>query len=399
MSFFNKVFNKFAAVVNFLLANSWFFVLVYLLLSLYTNGFLYCWSGLIAPVVFKVGFTLTNHADMPQGIGLLAASVFLKLVWFSAWIQTLLITWFCDRKWKPPKHAMSIMQSGIRPEDHETMPFYEDHRPRTCPRGCDFSPSDRVYHCSRFKRCLPLYDHYCEFLKVTVYLRTMKPYLFCIGFLFLDSLFTLGVTVAGLTSGHVAFTWPSSSALVLTALMVGLVSGYNYQYQLLLLAWRNDLNSERSIRDGNGSFDPWVIAFKYKSPGANGEWRLHNRRLAKNPWDLGGPANLRQVFGQHWWQWFLFWVPPERVSKYGDFESRCGYSDLPMSKLVESHRRNVLNNVPRDAGTDASASHAQGSDRRSLVHHARRSQQHSSGASATQAEASGRQRRLRGTDV
>lgn len=50
-----------------------------------------------------------------------------------------------------------------------------------------------------------------------------------------------------------------------------------------------------------------------------------------NPWDLGTWANLKEVFGL--WSAPLFWVQPERVTRYGrkDYPLRAGRCDLKMS--------------------------------------------------------------------
>lgn len=55
-----------------------------------------------------------------------------------------------------------------------------------------------MYHCTKLGRCLPVYDHYCPFLKVTVYLRTIKAYLYLLILLPLDVVLSFVVSAVAL---------------------------------------------------------------------------------------------------------------------------------------------------------------------------------------------------------
>jgi hypothetical protein len=114
-------------------------------------------------------------------------------------------TWVWSRKFKPPTapSKKTIMQvdtrllgiygdvvafhNGMWPllrilKDTENANTYgEAPDPRVCPKGCRFEKkngdpdgthqwlSDRVYHCTNLGRCLPVYDHYCKYIRAAVY--------------------------------------------------------------------------------------------------------------------------------------------------------------------------------------------------------------------------------------
>ncbi|KAI0177418.1 hypothetical protein BJ166DRAFT_506912 [Pestalotiopsis sp. NC0098] len=61
---------------------------------------------------------------------------------------------------------------------------------------CDRESSDRVYHDARSGRCLPVFDHFCEWLCIAVYLRTIKPYLYVLALLPVDLFATSILIVA-----------------------------------------------------------------------------------------------------------------------------------------------------------------------------------------------------------
>lgn len=52
-------------------------------------------------------------------------------------------------------------------------PDYTRHR-----TTCEMPSSDRTFHDHTTDRCLPLMDHYCVWIHVCVYSRTMKAYLY-----------------------------------------------------------------------------------------------------------------------------------------------------------------------------------------------------------------------------
>ncbi|KAI1333551.1 hypothetical protein F5Y15DRAFT_341599 [Xylariaceae sp. FL0016] len=195
-----------------------------------------------------------------------------------------------------PERSQSERFFYGRVDSHNWIPHEGFERPRRCRRGChNLELTDRVYHCKRRSQCLPVYDHYCPHIKVVVYLRTMKPYLYTLLFCFVDALFSFSVAIAALAKGTPSVL-PFCIA-VLASIGAGVVVLWantwdRWQY----LALRNQV--------GAGERDPtqlWLLGFRYRTPGKYGDWRLHIHRFDQNPWDLGWKANLRQVLGEHWW--------------------------------------------------------------------------------------------------
>ncbi|RYP71957.1 hypothetical protein DL769_004562 [Monosporascus sp. CRB-8-3] len=279
-----------------------FLMVFFLVLSSWANLYQLCWLRLINPSDKSFDLGLVFAGDRTVGFPLLIMSTLLKATWFGAWVQILVITWFVDRKWKPPRSSRNIMQldASVWYDAMESsrgwwIPYDEERRPRQCIHpACKARLSDRVYHCTRLGRDLPLYDHYCTFLKAAVYLRTIKAYLSVI----------LGAILA---------------------MLRGVPS--------------------------------WILGFKYDE---RGETRLHLQRFeGRHPWDLGISENLHQVLGRHWWQWFFFWWQPERVSRYGKYAGR----DLPYADWVIRYRTDLLMaplvHVAIDDGPGASPSHGQ----------------------------------------
>ncbi|KAI1249438.1 hypothetical protein MGN70_009051 [Eutypa lata] len=88
---------------------------LYLLGTTWANLYHFCWCGLIHPpeesdLSQDFGFGLQSSVNLPLGLSILVISAFLKAVWFGAWVQALVITWFCDRKWRSPTSSKNIMQ-------------------------------------------------------------------------------------------------------------------------------------------------------------------------------------------------------------------------------------------------------------------------------------------------
>ncbi|RYP36708.1 hypothetical protein DL767_003270 [Monosporascus sp. MG133] len=359
-------------------------IVLFLVFSAFSNLYYFCWLQLIssAPAsLFTPDPTLAS--DRVLGLSLFVISAFLKATWVGAWVQTLVITWFCDRKWRPPRSSKNIMQvepsnwnDARESEKGPWIPYDQDRRPRRGEvwGGCNLRISDRVYHCTRLGRCLPVYDHYCDFIKAAVYLRTIKAYLFVLVFLSLDAVFSIAIAIYALARYQLRFAPFAISVIVAALVVIGGVAYFTWD-KIWLLACKNC-----------NRVDPeWHLVFKYDH---NGQTRLHIQKFhGKHPWDLGIWENLHQVFGRYWWQWLFFWWQPERVSRYGRYADR----DLPYADWVTRYRTDFLMapliNVAVDA-PGASPSHGQAPPHRQQQQVNRREQQRSSGSSAHHAEGS-----------
>ncbi|KAI0601094.1 hypothetical protein F4775DRAFT_479397 [Biscogniauxia sp. FL1348] len=367
-------------------------LVLYLTMAIYSIDYGYLWTILLAPQETNFGFGFHDDTNLAIGVSLLVISAILKTTWVGAWVQCLVITWFCDLKWKPKfpfgKSIMQVDERLLNYVEHGSAPYHDDRRLHRCPKGCDFDLTDRVYHCTAHGRCLPVYDHYCKYLRVIIYLRTMKPYLYVLIFLPLDGLFTVSLSIFALQSKHQLMVFQYVAVLILSAVMVTLIALGNTYHQIRWLALQNATYCERT-------YEPWNIAFKFRN--VDGEWHLHPQKFYQNPWDLGPRQNLLQVFGDKWYQWLFFWWAPDRVYRYGCYADR----DLPYADHVLRSRTLYL--MPEITGVTIdpplpSLIQGQGRSRRRLARSSgfRRTQQRSGDDSAPQAEASTRRRT--GTD-
>ena len=94
--------------------------------------------------------------------------------------------------------------------------------------------------------CLPVYDHFCTWLKAAVYLRTMKAYLYLLVFMPLDAAFSLIVSAVAL-SRYGVNVLPFAMSIIASAMLVAFCS-FNWTHQKFrLLAFHNCVNAERQF--------------------------------------------------------------------------------------------------------------------------------------------------------
>lgn len=99
----------------------WMFV--YLVVSSWAIDYHFCWRILIAPTDNQVHWGATTDSNLALGISLLVISVLFKFNWVGAWVQALIVTWFCDKHWTPPSTCRNIMQvEGTNWDDVEWCP-------------------------------------------------------------------------------------------------------------------------------------------------------------------------------------------------------------------------------------------------------------------------------------
>ncbi|KAI5864846.1 hypothetical protein GGS23DRAFT_595538 [Durotheca rogersii] len=200
-----------------------------------------------------------------------------------------------------------IMQADVRwwisASVRGDVPFVDGRLPRRCRLSrdrCPYDLSDRVYHCSRFGRCLPVYDHFCPSIQSTVYLRAMKPYCSLLVFLPLDAVFFFVVSTAAAGMSSTPLNIPISSSVASSCVILFLVLLSNSPMNLRRLLWENQVWPELK-EDLESGGRKWVIAFKHDIEGER-KLRLIIDFDQNNYWNLGPSGNFRQVFGRNWWQ-------------------------------------------------------------------------------------------------
>ncbi|KAI4601141.1 hypothetical protein KJ359_012328 [Pestalotiopsis sp. 9143b] len=201
-------------------------------------------------------------------------------------------------------------------------------RPRMCNMR-DRESSDRVYHDDRSGRCLPVFDHFCEWLCIAVYLRTMKPYLYVLALLPVDLFATSILIVVALTTSPMGTTPARFFAIIaLPVLLLAVVCAKSSLTQWKHIAFWNETRHQ-----------PRRELLAYKITFLNDRHFSYIYETEGNPWDLGQAENIRQVLGSKWWMWLLFFWQPERVAKYGRYKPAF---DLPFSVNVLQMRGTIL---------------------------------------------------------
>ncbi|KAI1810354.1 hypothetical protein GGS20DRAFT_204633 [Poronia punctata] len=372
-------FNMFVARIYFY---GPYWLVAFLGLSLFAVNYCYCWAELMVFRENQLGYdTISDNSRWWLGLSLFIVSLLLKAWWVGSWLTTLAYTWIWYKEFRPPTppSRKTIMQVDLRrmviaPTGDAGL-FNEGSIPRPCYRGCRFERngesrpwlSDRAYHCGVLGQCLPLYDHFCPYIRVAVYLHTLKAYLNMTLFLILDALFTMTVSIVSMaTSKH----WDSIFIFAITVLVAGPVimnvAGEGFTERLVMMVFKNEIYSEKGRSNVDGELH--YLVFKVREHGPNGGWTVRLHKFRNNPWDLGLRENVRQALGP-WWQWPLFWIQPERVTRYGKY---AGW-DLPFGKHVLQVRDAYLGLSSTTPGPDTpSAILVDGGIRRSIDIRSRR---------------------------
>ncbi|RYO92007.1 hypothetical protein DL762_001836 [Monosporascus cannonballus] len=324
------------AVLNY----SWLWLILHAVLSTYMLSYEYVWRRLMEPsIVSHIG--LYHGSTYRIGLLVIILPAVLKLAWISCWLPCLYYTWLKDRSWTSGSTTKLIMQANRNygtspnaPRDAAgNLTVGVSGRPRTCPK-CHKRCGDRVYHEDQSNRCLPLFDHFCKFMRISVYLRTMKLYLYVLIFLPLDLIVTL--VFASLATGQSTgrSTWMFCVPIICASPVLIEVALENTIIQWYLLAWKNQLHGEgRSV----------TLVFKVRL--------RHQRTILRckqydnlNPWDLGYKENLRQALGETWLVGLCPWIPPARVRNYYKNPGRA--ADFIFRKEVWNDQRLFVNAPP-----------------------------------------------------
>lgn len=289
-------------------------LVVFFVMSIYQVMYRYAFLTLIAPVDtrFELLDPESTNITNAKGIGIAIIVIlgFFKVHWVGSWLMALLITWVGDKHWQSATEGRLIEQgSGQSSHPHlahtsvtdihlghphdDVCVWEPNHRPRVCP-VCERESSDRVYHCTRTDRCLPIYDHHCDWLQVSVYSRTMKSYLYTLLFLPLDTIGTFITLIVDLSSPTGKVDWPFGVSVLFTftALIVGLALFGPKQWKHL--AFRNEVFFEY-----RRPTKPILLGFKDARDARHPT--LIFQLFVGNPWDRGTKRNLCQVLGSSWW--------------------------------------------------------------------------------------------------
>lgn len=268
-----------------------------------------------------------------------------RLWWLLSWAYGVLLSNQWMRMYVPAP-ARAVMQTSHRfiIDWSRTQQTWRGRRPRYCRNRYNYSFAsgacvrgneelgDRVYHCSRKAAQveegrrhtpvhLPLYDHYCYWIRIVVYLDSMKPYLFAITFMSIDAILVFALSIFAIARREQSRSILHVPMSVIAAFVIAYLSGDSVVKKWWLFALRNRIAPEEDMMGSHlfaiavgTSERPDFIFSAYEG----------------NPWDLGPWENLKEVLGDGW-SWLLFWVRPRRVKNYRKNGYLANHSDFKMS--------------------------------------------------------------------
>ncbi|KAL8393853.1 hypothetical protein RB595_003562 [Gaeumannomyces hyphopodioides] len=319
--------------------------LMYLAATAWAIGYRFAWLTMVSPPELRKFFgPRDNEKKKWAGIAILVMLGCLHLYTLGTWATAIVRGNWPDRR-RPrldrvPRNKR-IMQSSRRWKEEAGMlvgPWalaYLDEslggldRPRFCDRDHCPSPElrlgDRMYCTGAafwISGHLPLYDHFCHWTFIPIWLDSIKAYLLLLASMVIDAAFCFCCCLVSFTLQGSRDAIPLGVCALASGFLV-LYHGWNS----LCLQWKyigvnNSVATEYSKYRHSHHF-----ALVKSTPRGK---QLQYFNYDGNPWDLGSrTANLRAALGASFWEWPLFWRQPERVEKYGRGSSE---SDLPMSE-------------------------------------------------------------------
>lgn len=258
-------------------------------------------------------------ADWIGGIVVLVSSA----LFFFAWFGPLLALWWST-------HVVARRLKPLAAPDRDTMQVSDKRSTsrRWCEK-CEAPKDDRMYHSNRVGKCLPLFDHWCEWFQGAVWAHDVKAYLLFVAFIPVHQLFCLAVGTWALASKRYEhILGPQITVLVLSALMLP-TSLSNAFFPWRQFVARNILFPEEYKRK---------IYLQVGAPG--NVVTLDVRDPAQNPWNLGFWKNLSLYLGP-WYTLPLFWLP-SRIYHVDGYPIRAELqapAPIPLQELRINRRR------------------------------------------------------------
>lgn len=290
--------------------------------------------------IFDLEYSLV--AARVFGFLVLVVSLFAKFSWCGAWFYMLWRTHLARYR-SPVTSPKRIMQSdgGQMTRIVQFGRGPDNARFRRCGRtGCNNAVGygDRTYHCTKFDRHYAIYDHYCHWLWVVVYLDTYKPYLSLCFWITVDGL------VCAMASFHA--TTRADTGLAMMHTIVGILSCFLALFLSVNVGYRQfrDL-AFRNISAPEWHMGQWTMVRTIDTSRGKSIQFVTLQRTAEDeekgvnwtPWSLTPWENFRQCMGERAWTWPFFWLQPKRVKLYGRWPG--GQADLPLGELWRRFER------------------------------------------------------------
>ncbi|KAL8310994.1 hypothetical protein RB597_001823 [Gaeumannomyces tritici] len=333
--------------------------LTYLAATAWTIGYRFAWLTMVYPPERRAFFgPRDNEKKKWAGIAILVMLGCLHLYTLGTWTAAIVRGNLPDRGRRRLDRAhrnKRIMQSSRRWKEEAgtrvglwALAYLDESlggrdRPRLCDRGNCPTPElrlgDRMY-CAKtafwMRGHLPLYDHFCHWTFIPIWLDSIKPYLLLLASMVIDAAFCLCCCIISFALQESRDAIPLGVCALASGFLVVYHGWYNVCMQWKYLGVNNSVHMEHSKYRHKHHFalvksTPWGKELRYFI-------------YDGNPWDLGSrTANLRAALGASIWEWPLFWRQPERVEKYGRYGSE---SDLPMSERFLAMVRRLREEEP-----------------------------------------------------
>ncbi|KUI70211.1 hypothetical protein VM1G_06320 [Cytospora mali] len=344
----------------------------------YDLAYLQMWAAADVEADFGLSSTGDSSGNKIAAVAIFVVLGLVRLEWHLSWAYAILFStrWMKERGVAPRRAVMQTSLRFIREWNALTKRSWRGRRPRYCrlERSClrgDEELGDRVYHCTEKEADvksgkvlapfhLPVYDHYCNWIRVIVYLDSMKAYLLTILFLAVDAVIVLALSTFAISHRGHSMSILHAPMSVLATLIITYLAGGNTVKKWWQLAFRNRIGPEEGHRHDHlfaiavGTRDiPDFIFSTYIG----------------SPWDLGIRGNLTEVLGSTW-TWFLFWVRPRRVQDYrkngylanqSDFQMSADFMSWVANKRLEHSRLKIATRTARTEEGRRAMGHSIGS--------------------------------------
>jgi hypothetical protein len=291
------------------------------------------------------------HAPFWRPFGQMSHSVWLRPLLFGTFVSARFDAWYATKarrflRLRPPvlrwQQCSPEFANDLGPLNLQI----KDRHPRTVANRCrredvichnaDKQRGDRMYHAywprkALVDTCLPLYDHWCSYIGVLVYLHSIKAYILTMTYLLAYTLYVFSVTAwAASRSEFANIKKYAVGIMVASCLLVVHLVFDNLQMQLHHLIFKNETWYERK--------HPGIYVMALPLPD-----RFIVREAPACPWDQGSwRKNWTHAMGPGWLAWIPFWQP-QRVRDYDDttkygFEEKFGPNFEEWAESSENQR-------------------------------------------------------------
>ncbi|EAY09370.1 DHHC zinc finger domain containing protein [Trichomonas vaginalis G3] len=185
-------------------------------------------------------------------------------------------------------------------------------------KKCHLPKSKRTHHCSQCKKCYFRFDHHCPAIGNCVALKNMKPFI----------LFMVYSCFLVITAGSSALLYlgeDDSDMKIIYWLIFGSCCAMGIYVACFGLSFCGNTCNDHTTLEGIAKED-------------------------KHKYSLGSLTNFKQIFGEHWYEWF---IPTQ--NKFGGFVWAQIHEEIDnrIQEATQQHDSSNTNPQPSDQQPDA----------------------------------------------